>query len=300
MLKENLFGPSMFSILIPSIDNFEYLKLTIKSLIKNSEFNHEIIVFLSSYKQEHIDILNGYKIIIKKSQKKTGLCTAVNHLSNYATKDYVVYAHDDMYFCPRWDAYLLDEIKLIKDDKFYLSSTLIEPYSGGQIFYNFGEDAKVFDEVNLLKKYNDFDFPDVNGSNWAPHVISKKTWDRVGGFSEEFDPGPSSDPDLNMKLWNIGNRIFKGVSKSRVYHFGSIATKKNNIKRNLGNKKFILKWGFKTKFFIKHFMKSGNNIEMKENFFNGPLPELNKNFIYYVELFLNKLNFFYYLIFKKN
>ena len=300
MLKENLFGPSMFSILIPSIDNFEYLQLTIKSLIKNSEFNHEIIVFLSSYKQEHIDILNGYKIIIKKSQKKIGLCTAVNHLSNYATKDYIVYAHDDMYFCPRWDAHLLDEIMLIKDDKFYLSSTLIEPYSGGQIFYNFGADAKLFDEVNLLKKYDDFDFPDVNGSNWAPHVISKKTWDRVGGFSEEFDPGPSSDPDLNMKLWNVGNRIFKGVSKSRVYHFGSIATKKNNIKRNLGNKKFILKWGFKTKFFIKHFMKSGNNFEMKENLFNGPLPELNKNFIYYLELFLNKLNFIYYLIFKKN
>ena len=289
----------MFSILIPSVDNFEYLNLTIKSLKKNSNFNHEIIVFLSSYKEKHIEILKKLPIIIKKSHKRIGMCTAVNKLSDLATRNYIVYAHDDMYFCPNWDIHLLNEAKLIKNEEFYLSSTLIEPYAGGQIFYDFGKDIKSFDEINLLKKFNSFDFPDINGSNWAPHLILKKTWDRVGGFSEEFDPGPSSDPDLNMKLWNIGNRIYKGVSKSRVYHFGSIVTKKNNIKRNLGNKKFILKWGFKTKFFIKHYMFSGNTMRTKDNVYKGPLPDINKNYIFFFEYLLNKLFLLYYLLFKK-
>lgn len=289
----------MFSILIPSVDNFEYLNLTIKSLKKNSNFNHEIIVFLSSYKEKHIEILKKLPIIIKKSHKRIGMCTAVNKLSDLATMKYIMYAHDDMYFCPKWDIHLLNEAKLIKNEEFYLSSTLIEPYTGGQIFYDFGKDIKSFDEINLLKKFNSFDFPDINGSNWAPHLILKKTWDRVGGFSEEFDPGPSSDPDLNMKLWNIGNRIYKGVSKSRVYHFGSIVTKKNNIKRNSGNKKFILKWGFKTKFFIKHYMFSGNRMRTKDNVYKGPLPDINKNYIFFFEYFINKLFFLYYLIFKK-
>ena len=31
----------------------------------------------------------------------------------------------------------------------------------------------------------------------------------MGGFSEEFFPGTGSDPDLNIKLWNAGVRIFK-------------------------------------------------------------------------------------------
>ena len=34
----------MFSIIIPSLNNLEYLKLCIKSLKKNSIFDHEIIV----------------------------------------------------------------------------------------------------------------------------------------------------------------------------------------------------------------------------------------------------------------
>ena len=74
-------------------------------------------------------------------------------------------------------------------------------------------------------------------------TISKDIWEKIGGFSEEFDPGFGSDPDLNMKLWNIGVRIFKGVNKSRVYHFGSVTTRKNNkVVRNKANKTFLLKW----------------------------------------------------------
>ena len=51
----------MFSILIPSINNFKYLELTLNSLLKNSKFNHEIIVFLSSYNQKEIKIIEKFK-----------------------------------------------------------------------------------------------------------------------------------------------------------------------------------------------------------------------------------------------
>ena len=44
-----------------------------------------------------------------------------------------------------------------------------------------------------------------------------------------------------MKLWKEGVRIFKGVDKSRVYHFGSLTTRKNKtIIRNDANKTFLL------------------------------------------------------------
>ena len=51
---------------------------------------------------------------------------------------------------------------------------------------------------------------DLQGSHWAPHLIHKSIWNKVGGFSEEFNPGFASDPDLNMKLWKENVRIFKG------------------------------------------------------------------------------------------
>ena len=35
------------------------------------------------------------------------------------------------------------------------------------------------------------------------HLIHRDLWNKVGGFSEEFYPGTGSDPDLNMKLWNL-------------------------------------------------------------------------------------------------
>ena len=60
-------------------------------------------------------------------------------------------------------------------------------------------------------------------------------WDKVNGLSEEFNPGMGSDPDLNMKLWNQGVRIFKGINNFKVYHFSTVTTRKRNIiKRNNG------------------------------------------------------------------
>ena len=38
-----------FSIIIPTYNNFNYLKLCINSIIKNSKFNHEIIVHINGY-----------------------------------------------------------------------------------------------------------------------------------------------------------------------------------------------------------------------------------------------------------
>ena len=37
----------LFSIIIPTLNNLDYLKLCIKSLKKNSSFNHEIIVHVN-------------------------------------------------------------------------------------------------------------------------------------------------------------------------------------------------------------------------------------------------------------
>ena len=99
----------------------------------------------------------------------------------------------------------------------------------------------------LLDNYKNLPFYDHQGSHFSPLLIEKKMWEKVGGFSEEFNPGICSDPDFNMKLWNQGVRIFKGINNFRVYHFSSLTTrKKDNIKMNRGDVTFFKKVGIYT------------------------------------------------------
>ena len=272
----------MFSIVIPTFNNLDYLKLCLKSIKNNSNFKHEIILHIndgSDGSKEYVKN-NGYKFTY--SDKNIGLCSAINKAVSITSSKYILYAHDDMYFCPNWDNVLLKEINFLKHDKFYLSGTMIEPNSG-HIIYNFGEHIDNFKEDELLLKYNELNFYDHQGSHFAPHLVSKAMWDKVGGFSEEFNPGIASDPDFNMKLWKAGVRIYKGLNDFKVYHFGSLTTrKKKNFFQNRGDRTFLKKWGISTKFFKKYYLKSKTK-------YDGPLSEPKVTLGYIVGLISCKL-----------
>ena len=285
-----------FSIIIPTYNNFNYLELCINSIIKNSKFNHEIIVHINGYNEITENYLKSNKYIYTKSDQNIGLCSGVNSAAKKSTTEYIVYAHDDMYFLPNWDQYLVNEIKLMSDNLFFLSSTQLSHYTPhkdivNHIYYNAGKTIDEFNEQKILNEFEDLKFYDLQGSHWAPHVIHKTIWNKIGGFSEEYDPGFGSDPDLNMKLWKIGARIFKGVNKSRVYHFGSLTTRKNlNIQRNNGRKTFLLKWKISMDYFIKHYLRRGEK-------YNNKLTNPEFTFLSFVELILCKIKYFYLKVF---
>ena len=144
-----------------------------------------------------------------------------------------------------------------------------------------------FDESKLLAKLPEIQFNDFQGTHWQPSLISVNTWNKVGGFSEEFSPGLGSDPDFNMKLWNIGVRLFKGLSKCRVYHFSSISLRKKAW--NNGAKTFLLKWGISIKFFKKHYLRSDKQ-------FDGILENPKKNINYYLDLLKCKISLLFHKI----
>ena len=219
----------MFSIIIPTLNNLEYLKFCVYSIKKNSEINNEILVHVSEDKTKQTrTFLKSYNIQYTFSEENVGLCTAINTVAKKSKYEYLIYSHDDMYFCPGWEKPLIDEIKSINNNKFYISGSMIEPYSG-HIKFNCGENIDSFNEKKLLDNLNNLNIKDHQGSHFAPHCVHKDTWNRVGGFSEEFNPGIASDPDFNMKLWKIGVRIFKGLNGFKVYHFGSLTTRKNKL-----------------------------------------------------------------------
>ena len=290
----------MFSIIIPTFNNLEYLKLCLYSIKKNSTNEHQIVLHVNEGYDGTLEYVKENKIEHTYSKKNIGLCSAVNLATKKAKTNYILYSHDDMYFCPDWDKVLKDEVLKLNTKLFYLSGTMIEPNSG-HIQLDCGSEYSNFDENMLLKNFKNLRYYDYQGSHWAPHLIHKDIWTKIAGFSEEFNPGIGSDPDLNMKLWNEGVRIFKGLNNFKVYHFGSISLrKKKDLKVNKGSNTFLKKWGFSPSFFIKHFLKGENFSENKIVSFkyDGPLNEPVKNINYFVDLFISKIKFLKLILFK--
>jgi len=280
----------MFSIIIPTFNNKRYLELCIKSINKNSDFDHQIIPHVNIGDDGTIDLLKKLNIDFTHTEYNSGICEGMNKAAKKAKNNYILYAHDDFYFCPGWDRVLFDEINKIPHNKFYLSGIMM---NNGPVKFNCGNTIDEFDEDRLLKNFKNYNHYDFQGSTWAPHVIHKDLWDKVGGFSEEYFPGTGSDPDLNMKLWNEGVRIFKGLNNCKIYHFGSIVTRayKNHPtiiteSGSKGGKIFLLKWGYSIKFFKKYFLKSDEK-------YQSELKEPIRDFKYFINLFICKINFLY-------
>ena len=277
----------MFSIIIPTLNNLKYLELCINSILKNSKMNNEILVHISEdYDKTTRNFLHKKNINFTYTEQNVGLCTAINIIAKKAKFPNLIYSHDDMYFCPNWEKALKNEIKKIKHNKYYFSGSMIEQNSG-HIKFDCGANIEEFDEQKLLNNLDNLKISDHQGSHFAPHCVHVDLWKKVGGFSEEFNPGIASDPDFNMKLWREGVRIFKGLGEFKVYHFGSITTRKNkNVKQNRGDNTFLKKWGYSTNFFKKHYLRSNTK-------YISPLEEPKKNIIYYLELLKNKLKLLY-------
>ena len=286
----------MFSIIIPTFNNLDYLKLCIKSIRQNSKYTHQIIPHVNIGSDKTSEFLVNENIDYTFTDYNSGICEGMNTASKKSRFEYILYSHDDFYFCPGWDIALKKEIEKIDHNRFYLSGIMM---NNGPIKCDFGNDLNSFDEKKFLNEYKNYNHYDFQGSTWAPHLIHKELWDRVGGFSEEFYPGTGSDPDLNMKLWKYGVRIFKGINNCKVYHFGSIVTRKYkdhpNIKTESGSKGgkiFLLKWGITINFFKKFYLRSDTK-------YSGELTEPQKNFKFYYKLFLCKLFYLYLKYFYK-
>ena len=137
--------------------------------------------------------------------------------------------------------------------------------------YSFGTSPADFREDELLANFSAIPMHDWNGASWPPGLVHRDIWNTVGGYSVEFFPGFYSDPDFSLKLWQIGVRNFKGVSRSRVYHFLEYSTRQiGNKKIKSGNKTFLNKWGISANMFYTFYLRMGSP-------YNGTLPEVEEN-----------------------
>ena len=87
----------MFSILIPSYNNLDYLKTCINSVRKNSTFDHQIIVHINEGTDGSLQYIKENNIEYTYSEKNIGMPKALNKASKLANFDYILISHDDFY-----------------------------------------------------------------------------------------------------------------------------------------------------------------------------------------------------------
>ena len=287
----------MFSVLIPSYNNLEYLKVCLNSLNKNSKYIHQIIIHVNDGSDGSLQYVKDLGIDYTYSADNIGMPKALNLASKKAKFDYILISHDDFYYCPNWDVVFEKEINLLKHNNFYLSGTMV---GEGQVKFDAGYNINNFNEKKLLNNLENIKTFNFQGTTKCPGLVHKDLWNKVCGWSEEFSPTGGDDTDFAMKLWKENVRIFKGLGKCSAYHFGSVTTRKKDKSLftylgSRGNKIFLKKWGFSINFFEKYYLKSGldGKKQLIFNEYNGALSEPKKNLKFYIELSISKLKLLY-------
>ena len=76
----------MFSIIIPTFNNINYLKICLNSIEKNSSFDHEIIMHINEGIDGTFEFVKNNNYIFTYSKKNEGVCVAFNKAVKKSTK----------------------------------------------------------------------------------------------------------------------------------------------------------------------------------------------------------------------
>lgn len=250
-------GMERFSIVIPTWRNLEYLELAYRGIRRNSNADHEIIVFFNEFDAACARWLEGKQVLHDRAESNLGVCPAVNRGAALATTNYVCYMNDDMYPLPGWDSALAAYLGIA--ERLWLSGTAVEAgqaaacYIGG---CDYGDAPATFEEERLLREFCRLKRPYNLVSTWTPTLLSKSDWDAVGGFDEAYFPGNGSDPDLAMKMHQNGCRHFIGVGTSLVYHFSRATTARFDGAPAMDPKRYFQqKWDMSWKHFLNRVIR---------------------------------------------
>ena len=81
----------MLSIIIPTFNNLNYLKLCLKSIEKNSKYDHEIIIHINDGSDGTLDFIKSKKTKFTFSKTNIGLCSSINTAVSLSVNKYNIF-----------------------------------------------------------------------------------------------------------------------------------------------------------------------------------------------------------------
>lgn len=241
----------MLSVIIPTYRNPTYLDLCLQSLVTGQQNHNEIIVVVDGYEEESAQVVSKYKgITVINLPTNQGMQAAINIGVWNATSEKILIVNDDNVFPARWDTRI--------EAQYHLNTVMtinqIEPTGPGM--FNFpvvdcGTTVETFDmdtflaaDLKLSKNVVTKD------GNIFPFLINKKWFMAVGGFDTWYNSPNLCDWDFFAKLELINTVGYARTHSVHVYHFGSVATKKNSeadsfrAREQHAVSQYHYKWGY--------------------------------------------------------
>ena len=217
----------VISFIQPSRNNLRYLKWSYNSIRKNLGYRHEICWADDfsddgtwEWMQEIAEKDKNVRIIRNSGPDRLGHTILYDRLVELATSDIIMIYHADMYACPNLDTEILKHLERGK----VVSATRIEPplHPDGpeKILKDFGIEPEEFDEHGLLNFISDFvgtREDETTRGIFAPWVIYKDDFQRIGGHDPLYAPQSKEDSDIFNRFVLAGYDLIQ-TWKGLVYH----------------------------------------------------------------------------------
>jgi len=270
---------------ISTYNNYDYLKLAVKSVRKNSYFKDAPFVVhaencddgTNEWLHRNVDKYNLEVYVEPNNEVVRGIGGGMDFCASKVKTEYIMFLHSDFYVSKNWDKACLDVFKKYPRAKLWVSPHRVQPNI-------FNEDSRPGTFMADNDEFGAFhhDFNSEHFENWAEQftsmndfeirkgegvsgLIRKKDWDEVGGNDPIFSPASWEDMDLFIRLQMEGCE-FVLPSTSLIYHFGARGshfpeddfTKKSDrqVKAETDNaQKWYNKWGLPPVFDELRFIK---------------------------------------------
>ena len=254
------------SLLVGLKNNLNYNK---NFYITTRELYPEIEICFVSYgstdgTHEWLDKLNDPNVKYFYSIENKTFSDTFNKASELATKDYVIYLHNDIILAPNF----LENIEKHLGPNNVVSYTTIEPpiFSGherpGKIIQDFGSDLQSFDKEKMYMFVKE---KQIEYSNQIESGITffmcmpKKILLEIGGMDNLFNPMFCEDDDLIKRFELIGMNMFTSLD-AICYHFVSKTSRFSEEYKTFtnqfeiqSNRNFVRKWGFRNSLHNKKY-----------------------------------------------
>lgn len=231
------------SVIIPTINAAEELDLCLSSIEKNSDLKNEIIVVVDpDPKTGKVDgtvlkVCASHGVKPAVNDKNLGPYGNWNRGAELASTDWLVFATDDQYFAPHWDANLLKYYK----PKRLVAGRLVEPgiipVWPSNVERDFGSTPVSFRETEFLDWISlrtDAGF--TKDGFFIPLLQHRKDYKALGGYPTEGKFGSrtakSNDIIYVEKAKELGYE-FGTAADSYSYHFQGSSWKKKNLKAKI-------------------------------------------------------------------
>jgi glycosyltransferase involved in cell wall biosynthesis len=218
----------MISVIIPTYRNPKYLDLCLHSLVTGQYNCNEIIVVVDGYAEESESVLAKYKgISVINLPTNQGMQAAINIGAWKSTSDKLLIINDDNVFPVNWDT----RIEAQYHPNTIMTVNQIEPTGPGM--FNFpvvdcGQTVETFAMETFLAAEKELSTNMITkDGNIFPFLINKKWFMAVGGFDTWYNSPNICDWDFALKLQLIPTIGYARIHHVHLYHFGSVATKKN-------------------------------------------------------------------------